>query len=144
MASQLEKYYNDKFSNLVNPKDGFAVAECMDARARRVLEFLISIFMYLKKPTLVTIIVGYIIFGALSKEKKVDWALVIRDVVKRLLARVAKSKPIPIYPYIFHLYHYVEMMKPEDMKVYKIGEAILKHNVNLNPELEPTGKEDFE
>ena len=43
-------FIDNKFSNLINPKDGFVILECKDARAKRVLEFLISI-MYLEKPT---------------------------------------------------------------------------------------------
>ena len=44
--------------------------------------------LYPEKPTWVTIIVGNTIFGALLGERKVDWGLVMRDVVQRLLSRV--------------------------------------------------------
>ena len=79
----------------MNPKDGFAVLECKDVRTRRVLEFLIP-FLYSEKPTQVTITIGNTIFGALSGEKKIDLALVIRNVVQRLFFGVEKSKFTPI------------------------------------------------
>ena len=71
MASRTDRFIDDKFSAWVNPKDGFAVAEYKEARARMVLEFLVPL-LYSKKPTRVTITVGNTIFGALSKERPVD------------------------------------------------------------------------
>ena len=69
------------------------------------------------------------VFGAFSREKEVDWVLVIRDIVKRLLATVGKSKPIPICPYILHLYKCHDTMRLEDKKSYMIEVLFLKHNV---------------
>ena len=57
MAIQIDKFIDSKFFNRVNPKHGFAISKCQDARARRVLEFLVYL-LYLKKPTQVTIMVG--------------------------------------------------------------------------------------
>ena len=70
-ASWTDKFIGGKFRNAANPEDGFAIANCEDSRAKRVLEFLISI-LYPEKPTWVTIIVGNTIFGALLGERKVD------------------------------------------------------------------------
>ena len=39
MASRTDRYINGKTLNCVNPKDGYAVFECKDIRARQVLEF---------------------------------------------------------------------------------------------------------
>ena len=141
MASCSKKFCNGKLSKPVNPKEGFAVAKYKDVKAWQVLVFLVPI-LYSEKPIWVTIIVGNIIFGALLGEKKADWALVIRDVIKRLLVRVRKSKPSSIYLYIFHLYHYVKTMNLEDKKVYKIEETTVKHNVNSDSELELIREED--
>ena len=49
MASQIDRFIDGKFLNLVNPKDGYAMFKCKDARARRVLEFLVPI-LYPEKP----------------------------------------------------------------------------------------------
>ena len=71
MASRTDRFIDGMFSGRVNPKDGYAVVDCKDPRARKVLEFLVSI-MYPEKPTRVTITVGNTIFGALSGERQVD------------------------------------------------------------------------
>ena len=71
MASRTDRFIDDKFSARVNPKDRFVVSECKEARARRVLEFLVTL-LYPKKPTRVTIMVGNTIFEALSGERPVD------------------------------------------------------------------------
>ena len=80
MASRTDRFIDGKFSTWVNPKDGFAIADCKEARARRVLEFLVPL-LYPEKPTRVTITVGNTIFGALSGERPVDWRLVVKDLV---------------------------------------------------------------
>ena len=71
MASRINRFIDGKFSVQVNPKDGFAVSECKEVRARRVLEFLVPL-LYPEKPTRVTIMVGNTIFRALSGERPVD------------------------------------------------------------------------
>ena len=49
-ASRTEKFASSTFSTLVNPKDGYAVADCEDPREQRVLEF-IGPILYPEKPT---------------------------------------------------------------------------------------------
>ena len=80
MASKTDWFIDGKFSACVNSKDGFAVSEYKDGRARRILEFLYPL-LYPEKPTRVTIMVGNTIFGALSDERSVDWGHVMKDVV---------------------------------------------------------------
>ena len=67
MASRTYQFIDSKFSARVNPKDGYAVAECKEARTRRVLEFLVPL-LYPEKPMRVIITVGNTIFRALSGE----------------------------------------------------------------------------
>ena len=71
MANQTDQYIEGKFHNDTDPKDGFPIRECRDARERRVLEFLVSI-VHPDKPTRVTRTLGNTIFGALSRERSVD------------------------------------------------------------------------
>ena len=70
-ASRTNKFIGKKFRNAASPKDGFAILDCEDSKAKRVLEFLIPI-LYPEKPTRVTVTVGNTIFGALLGERKVD------------------------------------------------------------------------
>ena len=102
MAMRGEKYVEGKFVNPPHPKDGYPLPELKDSRARRMLEFVVPI-LYLEKLARVMVTVGNTIFEAYTREREVDWALVMRDTVKRLLTRIGKSKPTPIYPYLLHL-----------------------------------------
>ena len=136
MASRTDRFIDGMFSGRVNPKDGYAVADCKDPRIKRVLEFLVPL-LYPKKPTRVTITVGNTIFGALSGERPVDWGIVVKDLVQRLLSGMGKSKATPICPYIFHLYHSHELLLPAEKKEYRIQEALVKHNVESEEDEDP-------
>ena len=136
MASRTDRFIDGMFSGKVNPKDGYAVADCRDPRVRRVLEFLVPL-LYPKKPTRVTITVGNTIFGALSGERPVDWGIVVKDLVQRLLSGMGKSKATPICPYVFHLYHAHELLLPAEKKEYRIHEALVKHNVESEEDDDP-------
>ena len=81
--------------------------------------------------------IGNTIFGALSRERPVDWGIVVKDLVQRLVSGMGKSKATPICLYVFHLYHSHELLLPTE-KEYRIKEALLKHNV------ESKGEEDQE
>ena len=126
MASRTDRFIDGMFSDRVNPKDGYAVADCKDPRVKRVLEFLVPL-LYPEKPTRVTITVGNTIFGALSGERPVDWGIVVKDLVQRLLFEMGKSKATPICPYVFHLYQSHELLLPAKKKEYRIQEALVKH-----------------
>ena len=90
-ASRTDKFIGEKFRNATNPKDGFAIADCEDSRAKRVLEFLIPI-LYPEKPTRVTVTVSNTIFGELLGERKVDWGILLQAVVAKL---VCHPRPLP-------------------------------------------------
>ena len=143
MASQTDYFIDSKFSTRINPKDGYAVSECKHVRARQVLEFLIPILCP-EKPTWVTITVGNTIFGALSEERPVDWALVMMDVVQRVFAEMERSKAMSICPYIFHMYYIHDSLLSGKKKAYRIAEAFLKHNMEPEKEDEPVASEDSE
>ena len=136
MASRTDWFIDGMFTGRVNPKDGYAVADCRDSRVRRVLEFLVPL-LYPEKPTRVTITVGNTIFGALSGERPVDWGVVVKDVVQRLLSGMGKSKATPICPYIFHLYHAHELLLTTEKKEYRIQEALVRHNVESEEDDNP-------
>ena len=103
MANRTDLYIEGKFRNEVDPKDGFPVRDCRDARERRVLEFLIPI-VHPDKPTRVTYTLGNTIFGALSGERSVDWAIIFMELVNWLVGGAGKTKPTPICPFLYHLY----------------------------------------
>ena len=141
MASRTDRFIDGKFSGRVNPKDGYAVVDCKEPRARRVLEFLV-LLLYPEKPTRVTITVENTIFGALSGERLVDWGIVVKDLVQRLFSGMGRSKATPIYPYVFYLYHSHKLLLPAEKKEYRIKEALLKHNVESEGEEDPVDPEE--
>ena len=71
LANRTETYIEDKFLHEVNPKDGFPVRDCRDARNHRLLEFIVPI-IHPNKPTRVTRTIGNTIFGALDGKRPVD------------------------------------------------------------------------
>ena len=109
MAGRTDKLAYGKFSTQINRKDGHAVAEYVDPREKRVLEFVVPI-LYLEKLSRVTLTVGNTIFGALSGVRKVDWGLFIQEVVGKLITALEKGKPSSISPYLFHFYHRFECL----------------------------------
>ena len=50
MASWTDRFIDGKFSGRINPKDEYAVVDCKEPRARKVLEFLVPL-LSLEKPT---------------------------------------------------------------------------------------------
>ena len=90
MANWTDKFVEDKFLHDVDPKDGFPVRECRNARERRVLEFLLSI-VHSDTPTRVTRTLGNTIFGALTGNMPVDWAKILLDLVNRLVGGTCGS-----------------------------------------------------
>ena len=72
MVGRTDKLTDGKFGTSISPKDGHAVPDCVDPREKRVLEF-IMLILYQEKPSWVILMVGNIIFGALSGFRKVNW-----------------------------------------------------------------------
>ena len=84
------------------------------------------------------------IFGALSRERPIDWGQVVKDVVQRLFSGMGKSKTTPICPYVFHMYHAHKVLLPAKKKEYRIAEVRVKHNVELEEEEDPKDPKDLE
>ena len=108
-----------------------------------MLEFVVLI-LYLEKPTRVIVKVGNTIFGAYTGEKEVDWALVMRNTIKRLLTEISKSKSTPICPYLLHLYIAHDVVQVEEKKVYMVGESFMRHNIKSDEDEESAGSKDSE
>ena len=73
-----------------------------------------------------------------------DWALVIQDVVWRLLTGVDKCKPTPICPFLLHLYIAHDVVYVEDKRVYMVGESFMRHKVDPDEEEESSSSESSE
>jgi hypothetical protein len=111
LAGRKDEYVKECFKDLPSPKDGYSIDDCKDPRHKR----------------LITVTWGNTIFGALNGGRKVNWARVITTLVIQLAARVGKSRATPICPFLYHLYEWKELLKPEEEKSWKIQEGMLKY-----------------
>ena len=100
----MDTYVDGKFLHQVDPKDGYPVRDCKNARHCRLLEFIVPI-IHPDKPTQVTIMTRNTIFDALDGERPIDWGVVFWDLVLCLAVGIGKPKPTPICPFLFHLYN---------------------------------------
>ena len=94
----MDTYVDDKFLLQLDPKDGYPVRDYRDVRHYRLLEFVVPI-IHLDKPTWVTITIENTIFGALEGCRPINWGLVFKNLVHKLVGGSGKSKPTPIYPF---------------------------------------------
>jgi rRNA processing protein Krr1/Pno1 len=137
LASRTDKFATGKFKNAAHAKEGYAISDCIDGRQKQVLEFLIPI-LYPEKPTRVTVTVANTIFGAMEG-RPVYWGKVIGAVVAKLAANMSKAKTSPIGPYIFHLYHFSELLSAAEIVEYNTGMEILRYGLTEEVEMEEAG-----
>ena len=126
MANRTDRYVEGKFRHEANPKDGFPVRECRDARECRLLAFLVPI-VHPDKPTRVTCTLENTIFGALSGERLVDWAKFFAELVNRLVGAANKTKPTPVCPFLYHLYESKEILTAEEETDYQAVQELNRY-----------------
>ena len=140
-ASQMEKFATSKFSLLINPKDGYVVADCEDPRERRALEFIVPI-LYLEKPTQIIVTLSNTIFGALLGVRQVSWGVVLQDLVDKLVFKLEKGKPSPITPYLFYLYNRFECLREGETTMLEEAKYMLEFDIALEMEAKPDPKDE--
>ena len=129
MANRTDLYIEGNFRNEADPKDGYPVRDCRDERERRVLEFLVPI-VHPDKPTRVTRTLGNTIFGALGRNRTVDWAIIFMELVNRLVGRVGKAKPTPICPFLYHLYECKGLLTEEEETDYTTANELNRYEIS--------------
>ena len=125
LTGRTDKWINGKFRSPINSKDGHAIDDCIDPRERRVLEFVVLI-LYPEKQNRITKEVGNTIFGALTREYKVNWGQLIPIVVGWLVANLENRKPSSISPYLFYLYSRNECVKEEEIEELEVARKYLE------------------
>ena len=133
LANRTDKYVEGKFLHEVDPKDGFLVRECKDARERRLLEFLVPI-VHPDKSTQVTRTLGNTIFGAISGERSVDSSIIFMELVnqKAMVGGVGKAKPTPICPFLYHLYESKGLLTEDEETDYKAAQELNRYRITLD------------
>ena len=140
LANWMDTYDNNKFVHQIDPKDGYPVRDCRNARHRRLLEFIVPI-IHPDKPTWVTITIGNTIFGALDSERLVDWGVVFWDLALRLAVGIGKPKPTLIFSFLFHLYNSQGLLTDEKEMDYKTAQELAGYWIILEPESKPESDE---
>ena len=130
MANRTDLYIEGKFRNEADPKDGYPVRDCRDQRERRMLEFLVPI-VHPDKPTWVTRTLGNTIFGALSGDRTVDWAIIFMELINQLVGGVGKAKPTPICPFLYHLYECKRLLTEEEETDYTTAKELNRYKIPL-------------
>ena len=135
MANRTDQYVESKFRSEADPKDGFPVRECRDPRECRLLEFLVPI-MHPDKPTQITRMIGNTIFGAISGERPVDWAIIFMELVNRLVGRAGKTKPTPICSFLYHLYESKGLLTQNEETDYTAAQELNRYRITPDRDLE--------
>ena len=131
MANRTDQYIEGKFQSEADPKDDFPVRECRDPRKRRLLEFLVLI-MHPDKPTRVTRTIVNTIFGAISRERPVDWAIIFMELVNRLVGGADKAKPTSIYTFLYHLYESKGLLTEDKETDYTALQELNRYRITPN------------
>ena len=63
----------------------------------------------------------------------------IQNVVSKLASGMGKTRPLPIYSFLFHLYQKLELLREEEMVAYNVAKVMLKNFITSK--LEPKAKE---
>ena len=102
-----------------------------------LLEFLVPI-VHLDKPTWVTRTLGNTIFGAISGERSIDWAKILKELINQLVGGAGKSKPTPIYPFLYHLYESKGLLIEDEEIDYWAAQELTRYRItpDRNPDLE--------
>ena len=85
--------------------------------------------MHPDKPTWVIRTIGNTIFGAMSLERPVDWAIIFMELVNRLVGGAGKSKPTPICPFLYHLYESKGLLKEEEETNYTAAKELNRYRI---------------
>ena len=139
MANRTDKYVEGKFLLEVDPKDGFPVRECKDARERRLLEFLVPI-VHPDKPTRVIRTLRNTIFGAISGERSIDWSIIFMELVNRLVGGAGKAKSTPICPFLYHLYESKGLLTEDKETDYKMVQELNRYRITPDRDPESDSK----
>ena len=149
MCGRKARFVDGFFNTPPHKHDGYAVEECTDPRARIVLAFLVPI-VHPEKPHRMTVRMANTLLGAYTKKRDVDWGVVIRDLVQRLVAGIGKTRPTPICPFIYHLYRNAELLTKAEEEEYEAAVAydeagvIEEDDEEEDGMSEPTGQESEE
>ena len=77
----------------------------------------------------VTRTIGNTIFGALSRDRPVDWGKVFSELVQRLVGGAGRAKPTPICPFLYHLYECKGLLTKEEETDYTTAKELNQYEI---------------
>ena len=91
--------------------------------------------MHPDKPTWVTRTIGNTISEAISRERPVDWAIIFMELVNWLVGRAGKTKPMPICPFLYHLYQSKGLLTEDEETDYTAVQELNRYRIT--PDRDP-------
>lgn len=107
--------------------------DCTSARTRTCLEFLAPI-LNPEKPRRLTIRLANTIMGAFSGERSVNWGILIRGTIEKLVRNVGMTRPTPISPFLYHLYRRHELLTGDEEEEHLAGMEASLHGIEDSEE----------
>ena len=139
LCGRKQKYVGTTFQRNPDKHDGYAVEDCLDQRTRTCLAFLAPI-LNPEKPHRLTVRLANTIIGAYSGEREVDWGVLIRDTIEKLVRNIGKTRPTPISPFLYHLYRKAELLTRTEEEEYAVGLEMAEQGVEESEDEDDEGE----
>ena len=79
---------------------------------------------------------GNTIFGALDRDRLVDWTKIFMDLVHRLVGGTRKSKQTPIRPFVYRLYEIQGLLTKDKETDYRAAQELTRYRITFDPKSE--------
>src|SRR5450759_4982179 len=87
------------FAGKIDDKEGWSVDQCTEPRLKRLFYFLIPI-LHPEKPKRVTVKMGSTIVAAFVEAQQINWATIIKEIMKRQVGNLRGTKAISLSSYL--------------------------------------------
>ena len=125
MAGRKELCAHGRFHGESDNKVGYPIRDCKDPRERRLFSFLVPILCPEKVYT-VTLTLASTIFLSLERKKPVDWAVIIHELVQRLVGAARRGQPSYVSPFLFHLYRHRKVLTSEEETLWETHDLMME------------------
>ena len=123
--------------------DGYEVEACRDPRVRNVYRFMAPI-INADKPTRLTVRVANTVAGSYLGDLSVDWGLVVRDMVFRLVKNIGKTRPSALTPFLYHIYKAGDVLTEKEEGDYESEWVMAVEGIKPEPVPGGEGEEEEE
>lgn len=122
--------------NLRMRRTGWTFSHCTHTEVRRLFEFLNPI-LHPERPGRISLTVAITVVASLEGRVLIDWALVLHDVIHKLVAILPRIPPFSyVSPYLFHVYDHSGCLSL--IKSIRWADACRRYQHGPKTEPEPT------